>query len=599
MECYSISILLIPIILIFILRYLLKNSPKTKLPPGPKPWPIIGNIHLLGSKPHRSVADLSKTYGPLMTLRLGSITTIVISSPDVAKEMFLKHDIDFASRQVPDSAWAVDHAKFSMAWLPVCPKWREIRKISAIQLFTNQRLDASQGLRKEKVNELVEFVKDCCEKGLAVNIGKAAFTTALNLLSNTFFSMNLSAYDSSGSQEFKDLAWHIMEEIGRPNVSDFFPLVKALDLQGVRRRVSTSFRKMLKVFDKIIDERLRHHIGSKDDVLDTLLSLVKQNELTLDDVRHMLIALFVAGTDTTSNTIEWALTELLRHPEKMAKAQAEMEQLLGKGQSRSIQESDISKLPYIQAIVKETMRLHPAGPFLLPHKATTNVELCGYWVPKNAQVWVNVWFIGRDPNVWLDSESFTPERFLESEIDVKGQDFELMPFGTGRRICPGMPLAYRMLHLMLATFLHSFNWKLDHGLNPEDVDIEEKFGITLAKCPKWRHLRKISAIQLFTNQRLVASQGLRKKKVDELVKFAKGCCEKGLAIDIGKAAFTTSLNLLSNTFFSIDLFTDFKDLVWHMMEEGARPNVSDFSPLLRPLDLQGARKGLVDIFAKY
>ncbi|KAJ8447371.1 hypothetical protein Cgig2_013148 [Carnegiea gigantea] len=454
MECYSISILLIPIILIFILRYLLKNSPKTKLPPGPKPWPIIGNIHLLGSKPHRSVADLSKTYGPLMTLRLGSITTIVISSPDVAKEMFLKHDIDFASRQVPDSAWAVDHAKFSMAWLPVCPKWREIRKISAIQLFTNQRLDASQGLRKEKVNELVEFVKDCCEKGLAVNIGKAAFTTALNLLSNTFFSMNLSAYDSSGSQEFKDLAWHIMEEIGRPNVSDFFPLVKALDLQGVRRRVSTSFRKMLKVFDKIIDERLRHHIGSKDDVLDTLLSLVKQNELTLDDVRHMLI---------------------------MAKAQAEMEQLLGKGQSRSIQESDISKLPYIQAIVKETMRLHPAGPFLLPHKATTNVELCGYWVPKNAQVWVNVWFIGRDPNVWLDSESFTPERFLESEIDVKGQDFELMPFGTGRRICPGMPLAYRMLHLMLATFLHSFNWKLDHGLNPEDVDIEEKFGITLAK----------------------------------------------------------------------------------------------------------------------
>jgi len=165
----------------------------------------------------------------------------------------------------------------------------------------------------------------------------------------------------------------------------------------------------------------------------------------------------------------------------MAKAQAEMEQLLGKGQSRTIQESDIPKLPYIQAIVKETMRLHPAAPFLVPHKAMTNVELCSYWVPKNAQVWVNVWSIGRDPNVWPDSESFTPERFLESEIDIKGRDFELMPFGTGRRICPGMPLAYRMLHLMLATFLHSFNWKLDYGLNPEDVDMEEKFGITLAK----------------------------------------------------------------------------------------------------------------------
>nr|WMX25292.1 cytochrome P450 monooxygenase CYP76AD-2 [Lophophora williamsii] len=480
MEYYN-CITLFVALLIITLHFLIRNPRKSKLPPGPKPWPIIGNIHLLGSKPHRSVADLSKTYGPLMTLRLGSITTIVISSPDVAKEMFLKHDVDFASRQIPDCVWALDHAKLSMAWLPVCPKWRELRKISAIQLFTNHRLDASQGLRKKKVNELVEFVKGCCEKGLVVDIGKAAFTTALNLLSNTFFSMDLCAYDSSGSQEFKDLAWHIMEEIGRPNISDFFPLIKALDLQGVKRSISTYFSKMLEVFDKIIHKRLSDQIGSKDDVLDALLNLVKQNELTLDNVRHMLIDLFVAGTDTTSNTIEWALTELLRHPEKMTKAQAEIEQLLEKGQSRSIQESDISKLPYIQAIVKETMRLHPAAPFLIPRKATTNIELCGYWVPKNAQVWVNVWSMGRDPSVWPDFESFTPERFLESEIDIRGRDFELMPFGTGRRICPGMPLAYRMLHLMLATFLHSFNWKLDNGLSPEEVDMEEKFGVALAK----------------------------------------------------------------------------------------------------------------------
>ena len=284
--CNAITLLLV--LLIITLR-LVRNSHKSKLPPGPKPWPIIGNIHLLGSKPHRSVADLAKTYGPLMSLRLGSTTTIVISSPNVAREMFLKHDIDFASRQIPDSAWAVDHAKFSMAWLPVCPKWREIRKISAIQLFTSQRLDASQGLRRKKVDELVEFVNHCCEKRVAVDIGRAAFTTTLNLLSNTFFSIDLSTHDSSGSQEFKDVAWHITQEVGRPNVSDFFPLVKALDLQGVRRSASTSFGKMLQVFDKIINERLRDQSNSKDDVLAILLSLVKQNELTLDDVRHMLI----------------------------------------------------------------------------------------------------------------------------------------------------------------------------------------------------------------------------------------------------------------------------------------------------------------------
>ncbi|KAJ8447390.1 hypothetical protein Cgig2_013167 [Carnegiea gigantea] len=544
MECYSISILLIPIILIFILRYLLKNSPKTKLPAGPNPWPIIGNIHLLGSKPHRSVADLSKTYGPLMTLRLGSITTIVISSPDVAKEMFLKHDMDLASRQIPDSAWAVDHAKFSMAWLPVCPKWREIRKILAIQLFTNQRLDASQGLRKEKVNELVEFVKDCCEKGLAVNIGNVVFTTALNLLSNTFFSMNLSAYDSSGSQEFKDLAWHIMEEIGRPNVSDFFPLVKALDLQGVRRRVSTSFRKMLKVFDKIIDERLRHHIGSKDDVLDTLLSLVKQNELTLDDVRHMLIDLFAAGTDTTSNTIEWALTELLRHPEKMAKAQAEMEQLLDKGQSRSIQESDISKLPYIQAIVKETMRLHPAAPFLVPHKATRNVELCGYWVPKNAQGEIQMFgqILNRshpkveEPSSLQDQKPWP----IIGNIHLLGSKPHCSVANLSKTYGPLLSLRLGSITTIVISspdVAKEVFFKHDLAFAPRHLpDAIWILGhIESSMCPEWRHLRKISAIQLFTNQRLDASQGLRKKKVNELVKFAKGCCEKGLAIDIGKA----------------------------------------------------------------
>jgi len=192
--------------------------------------------------------------------------------------------------------------------------------------------------------------------------------------------------------------------------------------------------------------------------------------------------LFVAGTDTTSSTLEWAMTEMLRHPDKIRQAQVEIDQVLGKHCSNSIQESDISKLPYIQAIVKETLRLHPPAPFLVPHETTMDVELCGYCVPKNAQVWVNVWSMGRDPSVWHNPDSFVPERFLEIDIDVKGRDIELIPFGTGRRICPGLPLAHRMVHLMLTALLHSFNWKLDHGLNPEDVDVEEKFGITLQKA---------------------------------------------------------------------------------------------------------------------
>lgn len=166
----------------------------------------------------------------------------------------------------------------------------------------------------------------------------------------------------------------------------------------------------------------------------------------------------------------------------MAKAQSEIDKVIGK--DRSVQESDIPKLSYIKAVVKEIFRLHPPAPFLLPHKAEQDVQLCGYLVPKNAQVWVNVWWIGRDPSLWPKPDSFAPERFLDPEVEAKGRDFEFIPFGEGRRICPGMPLAYWIMHLILANLLHSFNWKIgDHGLNSDDVvDVEDKFGITLQRA---------------------------------------------------------------------------------------------------------------------
>lgn len=177
--------------------------------------------------------------------------------------------------------------------------------------------------------------------------------------------------------------------------------------------------------------------------------------------------MFVAGTDTTSSTMEWAMTELLHNPEKMEKAQTEIDQVLGK--VVSVKESEISKLQYIQAIVKETFRLHPPAPFLVPHKAKENTELCGCTHQPHSSVW---------PNPLL----FMPERFLERETDVKGRDFELIPFGSGRRICPGMPLAYRMVHLMLATLLQSFSWKYHGEASSKDIDVEEKFGLTLHKA---------------------------------------------------------------------------------------------------------------------
>nr|AJD87467.1 cytochrome P450 CYP76AD11 [Phytolacca americana] len=484
MDHTTLAMILSVIFLLYNLVKAIFSQSNTKLPPGPKPVPIFGNIFELGDKPHRSFANLAKIHGPLITLKLGSVTTIVVSSAEVAKEMFLTNDQLLANRNVPNSVTAGDHHKLTMSWLPVSPKWKTFRKITAVHLLSPQRLDACQALRHTKVKQLYEYVQECAKRGEAVDIGKAAFTTSLNLLSNLFFSVELANHTSSSSQEFKELIWDIMEDIGKPNYADYFPVLKCVDPWGIRRRLESNFDKLIEVFQSFIRKRLSTEPFSAsaktpNDVLDVLLNLLKEEELNMGEINHLLVDIFDAGTDTTSSTFEWAMAELVRNPEMMKKAQDEIEQVLGK--DAIIQESDIPKMPYLQAIIKETLRLHPPTVFLLPRKASSNVELYGYVVPKNAQILVNLWAIGRDPTVWDNPNMFSPERFLNSDIDVKGRDFGLLPFGAGRRICPGMNLAYRMLTLMLATLLQSFDWKLGDGVNPKDLDMDEKFGIALQK----------------------------------------------------------------------------------------------------------------------
>ncbi|KAI9180093.1 hypothetical protein LWI28_001094 [Acer negundo] len=472
------------------IHFLTKSLGATKfgpvnLPPGPRPFPVIGNILELGNKPHQALAELSKTYGPIMSLKLGSITTIVISSPHVAKEALQKHDQALSSRTILDGVQFQDHHKVSMVWLPALAPWRNLRKVCATQMFAAQRLDATQAVRQKKVQEVVDYVHENCTSGSVVDIGQTAFTTVMNSVSNTFFSIDLAHYQSDLSQNFNDLVYGVMEEIGKPNIANYFPILRSIDPQGIRKCTTTYVEKIFYIFDGIIDERIqaRETMMSKEskDLLDSLLNLAEENssELSLAVIKHLFLDLFVAGIDTTSSTIEWAMAELLHNPEKLTKAQTELRQVLGK--DGLVQEFDIKKLPYLQAVMKETLRLHPPAPFLVPHKAETEVEICSYLVPKTAQILVNVWAMGRDSSVWQNPNSFMPERFIESEIDVKGRDFELIPFGAGRRICPGLPLAQRMVYLMLASLLCTFDWKLANDMKPEDMDMTEKFGLTLHK----------------------------------------------------------------------------------------------------------------------
>ncbi|KAJ0582338.1 putative geraniol 8-hydroxylase [Helianthus annuus] len=457
----------------------------SRVPPGPFPFPIIGNLLHLSDKPHQSLATLSKRYGPLMSLKFGAKTAIVVSSPDLAKEFLQTHDHSFSSRSVPDVVGRVaDHAKYSIVWLPVGEKWRRLRRISKEYVFSVQRLDASELLRQTKVKELVDHVDRCCISEKVINIGAIAFTTSLNVLSNLIFSMDLAQYDSSYSQEFKDDVWALLEIGGKPNISDFFPIFKFFDLQGLGRRVNVHGNRILTIFDNIIDQRLqtRSSLLTDNDVLDSLLNLNQMDESTFsrNDMRHLFLALFIAGTDTASTTLEWAMAELIRNPDKLATTRSEIIKLM-ENKEKIIQESDISQLPYLQAVIKETLRLHPPVPFLIPHQAIHDIEIQGFMVPKNAQILCNLWAMGRDPKVWSHPDTFMPERFLEVNVDYRGQDFELIPFGAGRRMCPGLNTAHRMLHIMLGSLIQKFDWKLEGNKRAQDIDMGEKFGITLQR----------------------------------------------------------------------------------------------------------------------
>lgn len=184
----------------------------------------------------------------------------------------------------------------------------------------------------------------------------------------------------------------------------------------------------------------------------------------------------VGGTDTASNTIEFAMAELMNSPQIMKKAQQEIDLVVGN--DRTVEESHLHKLHYLNNIMKEVLRLHPALPLLVPHSPSESCIIGGYTIPKGSRVFINAWAIQRDPSIWENPMEFRPERFSDRKIDYSGHDFSYFPFGSGRRICAGLPMAERTVMYFLASLLHSFNWELPAG---ENLDVSEKFGIVLKK----------------------------------------------------------------------------------------------------------------------
>ncbi|XP_076958563.1 geraniol 8-hydroxylase-like [Bidens hawaiensis] len=468
------------IIILFFLLHAIDLHRKRRQPPGPLGLPIIGNLLELGPKPHESLANLSKKHGPLMTIRLGRITSVVASTPDAAREILQRNDEACSGRNIPEAVSCLPDNDVALAWIPTNESWRTIRKALNTYLTHQHKLDTLRHLRQNVMEGVLGFLR---QKKAGIEIGKLAFAAALNMMSNTCMSQNVTNYESDDIGGFKTAVKTVMKMTGKFNIADIFPVLKPWDPQNIRRDAKAAYEWLANMADGYITERLKHRESKLQrfgDMLDSLLDYSEANEadFTVKHIKILLVELFLAGTETSSNTTEWAMTELLVNPDMFSRVRKEVATIVG--EDGQIQEAKILDLPYLQAVIKETMRLHLSVPLLVPHKTETDVKLGKYTVPKNTQILVNAWAMARDPRYWENPLVFKPERFLENEIDYKGQNFEFIPFGSGRRMCPGIPLAHRVVSLMVASFVYHFDWKLPHAR--EEMDMNDAFGLTLIRA---------------------------------------------------------------------------------------------------------------------
>ncbi|KAF6153778.1 hypothetical protein GIB67_001011 [Kingdonia uniflora] len=460
-----------------------RRGKKTRLPPGPSKLPIIGSLHhLLGEGlPHHMFRDLAKKHGPLMHLQLGEISTIVISSSEMAKEVMKTQDAKFADRPMTMAAKLATYNYRSVVFAPYGNYWKQLRKICALELFSVKRINLLRSQREEEVSKFIKSIS-------------SSTTGAVNLSEKIYSLLNDMIFRAAFGKKCKDKHAYLssiqeaLKFVGTPDVADLFPSAKIFE------RISGAKAKLEKIHykqDCILNDVIKEHKESKkdtnngefeEDFVDVLLRLQESDDLELqitnDDIKAVILDIFVAGSETSSTVIEWAMSELMRSPGTMEKVQAEVRRVF---YGKQIDETHIHELHYMKLVIKEILRLHPPVPFLLPRNCREKCEINGYEIPVKSNVIVNEWAIGRDPVRWRDAESFVPERFNDDLIDFKGTNFDFIPFGAGRRICPGISLGLSTIELPLAQLLYYFDWKLPDGIKPEELDMTESFETSMRR----------------------------------------------------------------------------------------------------------------------
>lgn len=474
----------------------LTSRGRHKLPPGPIGLPLIGSLHMLGKLPHRTLYKMSQKYGPIMSIRLGLVPTIVVSSP-AAAELFLKtHDAIFANRpkvQFSDSK--------TMAFSEFGGYWRSVRKFCNMELLSPTKIDSMAGLRKEELGFLVEWLKNAAGTGQVVNV-----TDKVSGLIEDMTCRMLLGKKSKDDSRFNlsEVLNEMTKTTGAFNVADFIPFLAPLDLQGLARKTKITGKALDKILELIIDEHEQEASeGYKKldkDFVDVLISL-KSNPPSIHEqlaknidrsnIKAIILDIIFGSVETSITAIEWIMSELIRHKRVMKLVQEEIRNVIV--DCEFIEESQLSKLDYLHMVVKESMRLHPIIPLLIPHESMEDIVVDGYYIKKKSRIIINSWGLGRDPKIWSENvQEFFPERFIGRDIDLRGKNFELIPFGSGRRGCPGMHLGLTNVKLVVAQLVHSFDWELPFDMSPDELNMDETFGLSL---PRTKHLLAIPKIR--------------------------------------------------------------------------------------------------------
>jgi len=490
------------LVLIFffcIYRLKSKRARNPELPPGPSPWPIIGNLHMLGHLPHRALKDLADKYGPIMLLQLGSVPTLVVSAPEMAKHFLQTHDLAFASRPATAAGKYLAYNFKDVALAPYGDYWRQTRKICILELLTAKRIESFQSGRDEEVSAMIRSIWKESENGnKPVNVSKALLRFTTNIICRLLMGRKCrtDVPDNLGNLErLGQIVRDMTPLAGAFYIGDFIPSLSWLDLQGIRGRMKKVQGKFDTLMESVIDEYIKNGQANGqrgDDFVDVLLDIsergpdAKDRKLSRCEIKALLFDMFAAGIDTSAITLEWAMSETLKNPAVMKRVQEELDKTVGK--DGLLKPCDLLGLEYLQCLVKETLRLHSPVPLLLPHKSMNTCTVAGYRIPAKTRLIVNAWAIGRDPAVWgEDALAFKPERFMQPDgtnrnVDVRGRDFELIPFGSGRRGCPGMAFALEVVSVAFSHLLHCFNWSLEckDGIQ-EELNMSESFGITMPR----------------------------------------------------------------------------------------------------------------------